>query len=118
MARQSQDLLFDVVIVGGGVCGTALLYSLSKYTNVGKIALIEKAGEVAQVNSKHTSNSQPLHFGDIETNYTLEKARKVNRGASMVKRYLLKHAADQIIYKQISYESATKCLRSSFQTYS
>ncbi|MGD1897365.1 MAG: FAD-dependent oxidoreductase [Phormidesmis sp.] len=98
MARQSQDLLFDVVIVGGGVCGTALLYSLSKYTNVGKIALIEKASEVAQVNSKHTSNSQTLHFGDIETNYTLEKARKVNRGASMVKRYLLKHDTDQTIY--------------------
>ncbi|MEL6553174.1 MAG: FAD-dependent oxidoreductase [Cyanobacteria bacterium J06621_11] len=92
-----QDL-YDVVIVGGGVCGTALLYSLSQYTNVQKVALIEKNEGVAQVNSKHTGNSQTLHFGDIETNYTLGKAEKVNRGASMVKRYLLENDAEQSIY--------------------
>ncbi len=90
--------IYDVVIVGGGVCGTALLYSLSCYTNVGKIALIEKNDEVALVNSKHTSNSQTLHFGDIETNYSLEKATKVNRAATMVKHYLLKHDPNQKIY--------------------
>lgn len=90
--------IYDVVIVGGGVCGTALLYSLSRYTNVGKIALIEKNAEVALVNSKHTSNSQTLHFGDIETNYSLEKATKVNRAATMVKHYLLKHDPNQKIY--------------------
>lgn len=90
--------IYDVVIVGGGVCGTALLYSLSRYTNVGKIALIEKNAEVALVNSKHTSNSQTLHFGDIETNYSLEKATKVNRAATMVKHYLLKQDPNQKIY--------------------
>ncbi|MEM6597577.1 MAG: FAD-dependent oxidoreductase [Cyanobacteria bacterium P01_C01_bin.69] len=90
--------IYDVVVIGGGVCGTALLYSLSHYTNVKKVALIEKNEEVALVNSRHTSNSQTLHFGDIETNYTLEKAEKVNRGASMVKRYLLDHDEKQSIY--------------------
>ena len=85
------NTLYDVVIVGGGVCGTALLYSLSKYTNVDKIALIEKNADVALVNSKQSSNSQTLHFGDIETNYSLEKAERVNRAAMMVKNYLLKH---------------------------
>ena len=90
--------IYDVVVIGGGVCGTALLYSLSHYTNVTKVALIEKNEAVALVNSKHTSNSQTLHFGDIETNYTLEKAQKVNRGASMVKQYLLKHDDEQSIY--------------------
>ena len=32
----------DVIIIGGGVSGTALLYSLCKYTNVKSIGLIEK----------------------------------------------------------------------------
>ena len=91
-ASETQDTaIYDVAIVGGGVCGTALLYSLSNYTNVSKVALIEKNAEVALVNSRSSSNSQTLHFGDIETNYSLEKATRVNRAAMMVKNYLLKH---------------------------
>lgn len=96
----TEESIYDVVIIGAGVCGTALLYSLSHYTNVGTIALIEKNAEVALVNSKHTSNSQTLHFGDIETNYSLEKATKVNRAATMVKRYLHKYDPAQEIYTQ------------------
>ncbi len=92
------DDIYDVVIVGGGVCGTALLYSLSRYTNVDKIALIEKNADVALVNSKETSNSQTLHFGDIETNYSLEKAARVNRAASMVQSYVLKNDAAKEIH--------------------
>ena len=89
---------YEVVIIGGGVCGTALLYTLSNYTNVERIALIEKETDVALVNSFTNSNSQTLHFGDIETNYTLEKAEKVNRGASLVKQYLLTKDEQQEIY--------------------
>lgn len=89
---------YEVVIIGGGVCGTALLYTLSNYTNVKSIALIEKEADVALVNSFTTSNSQTLHFGDIETNYTLDKAKKVNAGASLVKNYLLTKDRQQEIY--------------------
>ncbi|MGD1921522.1 MAG: FAD-dependent oxidoreductase [Pleurocapsa sp.] len=89
---------YDLVIIGGGVCGTALLHTLSKYTNVNKIALIEKESNVALINSYTNSNSQTLHFGDIETNYTLAKATKVNRGASLVKNYLLTQDKQQEIY--------------------
>lgn len=78
----------DVVIIGGGVSGTALLYTLCKYTNIRSIGLFEKYSDFGLVNSSPKMNSQTLHFGDIETNYTLEKAKKVNRYASMVMNYL------------------------------
>ncbi|WP_019508812.1 FAD-dependent oxidoreductase [Pleurocapsa sp. PCC 7319] len=89
---------YEVAIIGGGVCGTALLYTLSNYTNINNIVLIEKESDVALINSAKHSNSQTLHFGDIETNYTLTKATKVNAGASLVKNYLLNKDQKQEIY--------------------
>ena len=79
---------YDAIIIGGGVSGTALLYTLSKYTNLKNIALIEKYADFGLVNSSPRMNSQTLHFGDIETNYTIEKAKKVKRYADMVMHYL------------------------------
>jgi malate dehydrogenase (quinone) len=70
------------------VSGTALLYTLNKFTNIKSIALIEKYEKPGLVNSKSTNNSQTLHSGDIETNYTFEKAKKVKRKADMLKWYL------------------------------
>jgi malate dehydrogenase (quinone) len=78
----------DVLIVGGGVVGTALLFTLSKYTDIRNIGLIEKYSDFGLVNSASTKNSQTLHFGDIETNYTYEKAKSVKRMADMVMKYL------------------------------
>ena len=68
--------------------GTALLYTLSKYTDIKNIGLIEKYSDFGLVNSASYNNSQTLHFGDIETNYSLEKARSVKRMADMVMKYL------------------------------
>ncbi|MBD1834119.1 FAD-dependent oxidoreductase [Cyanobacteria bacterium FACHB-472] len=97
---QVQNSIYEVAIIGGGVSGTALLYSLSNYTNVNRIVLIEKNSEVALENSHKTSNSQTLHFGDIETNYTLEKAQKVNKASSLVKNYILRNDPQQEIYSK------------------
>lgn len=77
----------DVLIVGGGVSGTALLFCLARYTNLGSLLLLEKEGQLATINSRATNNSQTIHCGDIETNYNLEKALKVKRRASMLVRY-------------------------------
>jgi malate dehydrogenase (quinone) len=79
---------YDVLIVGGGVVGTALLYTLSKYTDIKNIGLIEKYSDFGLVNSASTKNSQTLHFGDIETNYSFDKAKSVKRMADMVMKYL------------------------------
>jgi malate dehydrogenase (quinone) len=98
--RQTENIPYEVAIVGAGISGTALLYSLSRYTNIERILLIEKESEVGLCNSHKTMNSQTLHFGDIETNYTLEKARKVNRAATLVKNYLLRNDTEQKSYSK------------------
>jgi malate dehydrogenase (quinone) len=86
-ADAKHDALVDVLIVGGGVCGTALLFELARYTDLGRIALVERYDQLAQVNSRATNNSQTIHCGDIETNYTLEKAVAVKRTAEMIVHY-------------------------------
>jgi malate dehydrogenase (quinone) len=96
---------YDVLIVGGGVVGTALLYTLSKYTDVKNIGLIEKYSDYGLVNSASTKNSQTLHFGDIETNYSFEKAKSVKRMADMVMKYLdndKRDDADPKLYSKFS----------------
>ncbi len=79
---------YDVVIVGGGVTGTALLYTLRNYTNIENILLVEKYPTFSELNSNSQSNSQTLHFGDIESNYTLEKARETKHASEMLLAYL------------------------------
>lgn len=85
---------FDVLVIGAGISGAALFYELARYTDIKNIALIEKYHTPATLNSKGTSNSQTIHCGDIETNYTLEKAKKVKRTADMIVKYGLLHKAE------------------------
>ncbi|WP_251341327.1 FAD-dependent oxidoreductase [Haloplanus halophilus] len=93
---------YDLVIVGGGISGASLLYTTAKFTDVDSIALIEKESEVAAINSHHTNNSQTLHFGDIETNYSLEKAREVKEGAELLAGYLERHDSDREMHAKRS----------------
>jgi malate dehydrogenase (quinone) len=94
----------DVLIVGGGVVGTALLYTLGRYTDIKKICLIEKYSDFGLVNTASTKNSQTLHFGDIETNYSFEKAKSVKRMADMVMKYLEneKHPDEMKLFSKFS----------------
>ncbi len=89
-----------MAIIGGGVVGSALLYILSNYTSVKKIALIEKRGAVASMNSNSMSNSQTLHFGDVETNYTEKKAIETKNAAKLMLRYIKKHKDAQNAVKR------------------
>lgn len=93
---------YDCLIVGAGVTGTALLYELAHFTDLKRLCLIEKYDSVARVNSHAHNNSQTIHFGDIETNYSLEKARGVRRTASMVVNYATKlppRERDRILFR-------------------
>lgn len=80
---------FDVIVVGAGISGAALFYELARYTDIKNIALLEKYNAPATLNSRASSNSQTIHCGDIETNYTFEKAQKVKINADMVVKYAL-----------------------------
>ncbi|MBE0491698.1 MAG: FAD-dependent oxidoreductase [Sulfurospirillum sp.] len=82
---------YEVIVIGGGISGAALFYELAKYTDIKKIALLEKYDALSKLNSKGTSNSQTIHCGDIETNYTLQKAINVKRTAKMVEKYCLQY---------------------------
>jgi malate dehydrogenase (quinone) len=94
------EQIHQVAIIGGGVCGTALLYLLAEYSDVNDIVMIEKYDAVATVNSHGRNNSQTLHCGDIETNYTLDKASKVKAAAEMVVNYTATlDNRDHVIFK-------------------
>jgi malate dehydrogenase (quinone) len=91
---------YDVAIVGGGISGCALAFILSRYTNIEKIVVIEKYERVASLSSSASNNSQTIHRGDIETNYTLEKAAKVKAKADMVTKYCLdRNLQNEVIFK-------------------
>lgn len=90
---------FDVLVIGAGISGAAVFYELARYTNIKNIALIEKYNAPATLNSKGTSNSQTIHCGDIETNYTLEKAKKVKKTADMIIKYgLMQNAQNNFMF--------------------
>ncbi len=94
---QNRD--YDVIIIGAGITGTALTYVLSKYTDVKKVCIFEKYDNIASLNSNATSNSQTLHCGDIETNYTLGKAVQVKRTANMLVNYAEQIEKNDFLYK-------------------
>lgn len=78
---------YDLVIIGAGASGSALAYTISKYTNIKHVCVLEKYDKPGQVNSRASNNSQTLHVGDIETNYTVEKVKQVYPAAMMVAHY-------------------------------
>ena len=116
----------DVLIVGGGVCGAALLFELARYSDLPRLTLIERRDRLAQVNSRANNNSQTIHCGDIETNYSLEKALAVKRTADMIGRYaeLLEPAeAERCVFrtpKMVLAVGERECefLRQRFATFS
>lgn len=91
---------YDVAIVGGGISGTSLLFMLSKYSNIKSLALVEKYESLSPLNSRASANSQTIHSGDIETNYTFEKAKKVKKAADMTVKYCLNHGYENKIMFQ------------------
>jgi malate dehydrogenase (quinone) len=115
---------YDLLIIGAGVSGSALLYMAARYSDIQNIGLLEKYAAPARVNSLSSNNSQTMHCGDIETNYTLEKALKVQRAARMLECYATSQPdSHHIIYKYPKMvigvgESEVRQLRERFELFS
>lgn len=90
---------YDIVIVGAGVTGTADAYALSRYGSVKRIAVIEKCGSVAQVNSHPLNNAQTSHDGSTETNYDRKHALEVKHAATMLRHYVVQRNAPGLFNK-------------------
>lgn len=86
-----QEKHYEVAVVGGGITGAALFYELARYTDIKNLVLIEKYEGLGTLNTKAEANSQTIHCGDIETNYTFEKAKETKRTAQMITKYALMH---------------------------
>ena len=81
------DKRYEVIIVGAGVVGTASMYALSRYSSFKNVLILEKEKDVALLNSNSNNNSQTLHSGEIETNYSIEKTRETKENAHLVVKY-------------------------------
>ncbi|MCQ2762033.1 FAD-dependent oxidoreductase, partial [Helicobacter pylori] len=91
---------FDAVIIGGGVSGCATFYTLSEYSSLKRVAIVEKCSKLAQISSSAKANSQTIHDGSIETNYTPEKAKKVRLSAYKTRQYALnKGLQNEVIFE-------------------
>ncbi len=88
--------MYDLVIVGAGVSGAAQFFVAGKYSNINKVLLLDKEASSGCVNSLATSNSQTLHEGDIETNYTIEKAIVAKEKAWFTRAYVEKKDNDDL----------------------
>jgi len=92
---------YEVVVIGAGITGSALVYELAKYTDIKNIAIVEKYNNIGTLNSNPRGNSQTIHSGAIETNYNLDKTLETKTTSDMVVKYCLKHGyKNDIIFSQ------------------
>jgi Predicted dehydrogenase len=87
-SNNKKEELLDVAIIGGGIVGTSLLFTLANFTGVKRIALFEKNKELGQGNSNYRNNSKTLHEGFAETNYSLEKMKRMKIAGILFRGYL------------------------------
>ena len=101
MKPKNAQEIHDVIIIGGGITGTAIAFVLTFLNGLKRALLIEKNSNVALVNSHTMANAQTLHGGDTETNFSLEKALIMRDAELLMSAFLEKygHGAFRKIFK-------------------
>ncbi len=92
----------DVFVAGLGVTGAAATFFTSRFVrNIKRIVCTEQYPAVALVNSNAINNSQTLHSGEIETNFTLEKALEVRDASKILATFLEKYGTPGITFRKL-----------------
>ncbi len=82
----------NIAIIGGGAVGTALAYSLARYSDIPQITLIEKEPWWGMVTSSPWSNAQTCHRGRIESNYGEHKTEWLKMAGGWIEGYVERHS--------------------------
>ncbi len=86
--RKEGSYYTQVTIIGGGISGTALLFMLSRYTDIGSVTLFEKYDRPATLNSSAKANSQEM---DKEEEY-LEMAHRIISKIPTIAAFAYRHS--------------------------
>lgn len=78
---------FDFGVFGGGVVGGASAFVGMAYSSFRSGILCEKYDRLAPLNSAIDQSAQTLHFGDIESNMSIEESIKVLDAATLTANY-------------------------------
>ena len=79
---------YEIIIVGGGIVGCSVIYTLANFSDAKSILLLERGNSIGKGNSNREYNSKTLHEGFAETNYSLEKVLRMKLATSILKRYV------------------------------
>ena len=78
---------FDFGVFGGGVVGGASAFVGMAYSSFKSGILCERYARLAPLNSAIDQSAQTLHFGDIESNMSLEESIEVLDAATLTANY-------------------------------
>ena len=92
----------DVLIVGGGVCGTALLFVLARYTDLGRLMLVmERYPDL-----KASGNALQLQEELVSTENRIAFARQAYNDAVMTYNTRLAVFPDVLVARRLSFAAA------------
>lgn len=92
--------ILDALVIGAGVSGAADLLALS-YTNMERVAILERHTAAGMENSHPLNNAQTSHDGSTETNYSVLHALEVLAKANLLRGLLRKENDPQLWQKRM-----------------